>query len=705
MSASRRALLGVVIAAILAGLPSLVPGFIHDDHRIIEQNELIRDPRHVPEILARGYWTVDENAVPNLYRPVTILSFAANHAVGGLRPFGYRVVNLMLHALAAALVLLLARRVLGGLSPAAAVDPALVAGLLFALHPIHTEALGLVVGRSEILAAVGTLGAVLLFLGARDRAAAGDDTGAAWRDGLAVLSFALGFLAKENAVAAPLIVLAADLTRPWTPRPDTRGGAPGAGLSGAGPRPRRAWRTHIAFAVMLAALLALRTAVLGMVGPAAFTHFVDNPIAHQSFPGSLFTALAVIARYTALLVAPVRQALDYSYAAILPARSLLEPAVLAGLAVTLAGFVAAARARRRRPAEAFALAFTGLAFAPVSNLLLPIGTIMAERLLYLPSAGVVLLVAAWVARIPAGGAARSRVVRIVVVAALAVLGVTSVARLIEWRDERTLFASAVAAEPRSARAQFNHGAASERAGDDDTAQRAYETALAIWPDFADAQYNLAGLLARRARWDDAVAHYRAALRLQPGSVSYLVNLGATLTRAGRPAEAIEPLERAVALDPRSDRAWNGLGVARLAVGRPGDAAAAWREAARLDPRDADYAANLALALETSGDPGTVAAWGTATALRPGDGLLRYRFGRALERAGRDNEAAAAYRESARLTPASPVPYKALGLLLARRGERDEARAALERALALDAGGTVMDPAARRVLDELGTPAR
>jgi len=702
---TRRAVLGVVIAALLAGLPSLLPGFIHDDHRIIEQNELIRSPRHIPQILTRGYWTVDENAVPNLYRPVTILSFAANYAVGGLRPAGYRIVNLLLHALAAALVLLLARRVLGGVAAGAAVDPALVAGLLFALHPIHTEALGLVVGRSEILAALGTLGAVLLFLDARQRAAAGDGAGAAWRDGLALVSFALGFLAKENAVAAPFIVLAADLTRPWMERPGTNRPDAATGAAARDQAPRIAWRVHLAFAGMLGVLLALRTAVLGTVGPAAFTHFVDNPIAHQEFPESMFTALAVVTRYAGLLVAPVRLALDYSYAAILPAGSLFEPAVLAGLAIVLAGAVAAARAWRRRPAEAFALAFTGLAFAPVSNLLLPIGTIMAERLLYLPSVGVALLAGAWVARIPAGGATRSRAVRVVVAVALALLGLRSAARLLEWRDERTLFASAVAAEPRSARAQFNHGAASERAGDDDGAQVAYETALAIWPDFADAHYNLAGLLARRARWDDSVAHYREALRLQPGSVSYLVNLGATLTRAGRAAEAIDPLERAVSLDPKSDRAWNSLGAARLAVGRPAEAAAAWREAARLDPRNADYAANLALALEASGDPGTIAAWEQAIALRPEDGLLRYRLGRTLEQAGRDDEAAAAYRESARRAPASPVPYKALGLLLARRGEREAARAALERARALDTGGTVMDPATRRTLDELIAPAR
>src|SRR5262245_41006222 len=526
---ARRALLAVVGAAVLAGLPSLLPGFIHDDHRIIEQNELIRDPRRIPEILTRGYWTVDANAVPNLYRPVTILSFAANYAIGGLRPAGYRAVDLALHALAAALVFLLGRRVLGAVTPSG--GPALFSGLFFALHPVHTEALGLVVGRSDLLAAVGTLGSVLLFIGARDREASGDRRGALWRDALAIAAFALGFLAKENAVAAPFIVLAADLLRPWQANP---GGAPAA-------RPRRAWRTHAAFAAALAALMGLRTMVLATTAPAAFTHFVDNPMAHEPFPASLSTALGVMARSARLLVAPVRLAMDYSYAAIEPARSPWSPWTLAGLAIGLAGIAACACAWKRRPAEAFALAFAGLAFAPVSNLLLPIGTIMAERLLYLPSAGAAILAAAWAARLPAVAAGRARAARLAAAAILLLGGLLSVARLLDWKDERTLFGTAVAAQPRSARAQFNYGAASEGAGDDATAERAYGAALAIWHDFPDAHYNLAGLLARHERWADAVGHYREALRLVPANVAGLVNLGATLTRAGRPAEAIEPL--------------------------------------------------------------------------------------------------------------------------------------------------------------------
>ena len=82
--------LPLLIALVAAGvnLPSLAPGFIHDDHRIIEQNELIRDFSRIDEILTSGYWSVGDRPVPNLYRPVTILSFALNHVAGGLAPLG-----------------------------------------------------------------------------------------------------------------------------------------------------------------------------------------------------------------------------------------------------------------------------------------------------------------------------------------------------------------------------------------------------------------------------------------------------------------------------------------------------------------------------------------------------------------------------------------------------------------------------------------
>jgi protein O-mannosyl-transferase len=699
VNVSRRdaVLVGVVTAA--AALPALFPGFIHDDHRLIEQNELLRGFGRVPEILTRGYWTVGDQAVPNLYRPVTILSFLANHAIGGLQPFGYRLVNLLLHVLVALLVLGLARRVLGPPRAGRPVDGALVAALLFAVHPVHTEVLGLVVGRGDLLAAAGTLACLLLFLAARDSRAAGDRRGARVLDATAVAAFLFGFFSKENAVAAPFLVLAADLTRPWAP---TEAGSTPA-------RPRPAYGAHAALFAALAIGLIVRTAVLGMVGPAAFTPFIDNPIAHQPFPLSTSTGLAVLARYARLLVAPLDLSIDYSFDAITPSVSLLEPGPLAGLLIVAGSAAAVAWAWRRRPWAAFALLFAGLAFLPVANLLIPIGTIMAERLLYLPSVGFCLLAgglaAALPSALPSAPAPARAVVRAALVAALVLFAIRGLVRLGDWRDDRTIFARAIAVSPRSVRAQFNFGVASEQAGDDDAAATAYARAIAIWGQFSDAQYNLAGLDARHERWSEAVDHYREAARLQPGNVSYLVNYGNSLTHAGRAAEALDPLERAASIEPGSDKAWNNLGAAYLALGRASDSERAWREAARLDPDSAEYVMNVAMAVEARGDAGGAAeAWGRAARMRPADPIVRYREGRALEKAGDLTAAASAYRASSGLSPSSPVPLRSLGLLLLRQGDRQAARETLERALALDPGGSVMDAESRAALAALQSSA-
>ena len=210
------ALLLPAAVALLAALPSLFPGFIHDDHRLIEQNRLVQETGRLPEILARGYWTVDDREVPNLYRPVTILSFALNRLATGPDAFGFRVVDLLLHVLVTVLVYAVARRVIP--DEAVASSAAMAAALLFATHPVHTEALGLVVGRSELLMALFTLWALVLFL----------DGGRV----APLLLLPLAFFSKESGVAAPFLLLAADRLRP---------------------KPRASLRFHgLAFAVLVA---------------------------------------------------------------------------------------------------------------------------------------------------------------------------------------------------------------------------------------------------------------------------------------------------------------------------------------------------------------------------------------------------------------------------------------------------------------------
>lgn len=669
--------LAVALAvALVGGLPSLKPGFIHDDHRIIEQNQLVQDPARLTEILARGYWTVDDRQVPNLYRPVTILSFALNRMATGPLPAGFRAVDLLLHVLVTGLVFGVARRMTRPAGGAGETDAsgassgaALAAALLFAAHPVHTEALGLVVGRSELLMALFTLASLALFLDGRR--------------GWALALLPLAIFSKESGIAAPFLLIAADRLRHGRSRFSI---------------PFAAAATGVALACLF-----VRSAVLGGIIPAAFTHFIDNPIAHLSFPSSLFTALAALARYALLLVWPQHLSIDYSYASIPQASSLLDPRVLGGMLVVAALAAGIARAWRRRPGVAFALLLFALPLLPVSNLLFPIGTILAERLLYLPSAGTCLLAGIAVAPLlDDRGTSWRRAALLGVAIVTALFALRGLGRFRDWRDDRSIFAAAILLYPDNVRAQFNYGAASERAHDDAAAERAYRRAVSVWPQFSDAQYNLAGVLGRTGRWREATEAYRAALAEQPGNVTYLVNAGHAAAQAGDLAAARDLLERAVGLDATSEPGWTDLGAVRLQAGDAPGALQAWSEAARLKPGDPERMANLAMGHEAAGHHGEAAeAWRAAVAGKPEDPILRFRLGRALESAGRPDEAAAAYRESARLAPASPVPLKALGLLLAAQGHTDEARERLARARALDPSGQVMDEAALRVLRGLG----
>jgi tetratricopeptide (TPR) repeat protein len=723
----RRGALAVALAACIVNLPALLPGFIHDDHRIIEQNELVRSLARIPDIFTHGYWSVGEASVPNLYRPLTILSFALNHAVHGLHPLGYRLVNLGLHVLVSLLVLALGRRLLAP-GPAAAgpgatslgMDPAVAAALLFAVHPIHTEVLGLVVGRAELLAALATAGSVVAFLKGRDRMqGARARAGRIWLM-LSLGCVAAGVLSKENAVAALFLILAAD-------RLVVRG--------------RILWRFHLSSASVLAACLLMRMAAIGGLNPPGFVHYVDNPIAHLPFVAGRLTALKVLGRYALLLVAPVRQSIDYSYRAIPPASSPLEPGVLVGAAVLIAWVAAVTACRKRWPEACFSLAWIGLTMAPVANLIFPIGTILAERLLYLPSVGFVLLAGAGLLRLrascAAGRGARGavRAAGIATALLIAAFAARSVARLGDWRDDATIFARALEVAPESVRALFNHGSALEQRGDDAGAVAAYEKAIAIWPAFADAHYNLAGVYARRKNWAEAVEQYREALRGQPGNVPYLVNLGRSLNALGKSREARETLEKAVAIDPKSDRGYTNLGAACLAMGDAAAAVRAYSEALRINPLKADYYRNLGLAQEEAGDeagslisyrrgldaapgdaellaatgrallksgdaPGAEEALRAAIRARPSHPIYHYQLGRALERRGLIADATEEYRLSIRIAPSSPIPLRALGLLLFRTGDRAAALDALERAAALEPAGAVLDADAKRALAEL-----
>jgi len=610
---------------------ALFGGFVHDDKPLVAENQLIRDPGNLGRIFASGYWTTRDRSVPELYRPLVVASFAINHLFGGLRPFGYHFANLLLQAWVCWLVYRVALA-FGG-APAAA----WAAGLLFAVHPVHSEAVAPVVGRSELLGAGFALAALLL----HRRALSEPARGGALIPAAAACFFA-ALLSKENALVLPGLILLADAGFP---------------LRAAGARRLRAYASYAAAA---AVYLAARVAVLGAIARSDI-RTIDNPLAGAGFVTARLTAIITTGKYLALLLWPFHLSADYSRDQIRLASGILDPRLAASLLILSAAAALAVVAWRRFRLVSVSILWFAVALLPVSNLPFLIGTIFGERLLYLPSVGFCLLGGAlffWLHR------KKSRLALLLGAALLLTFAARTAARNRVWHDDAAFAFAAARDAPRSAKAQFNLGVFLEEHSDLHGGDAAYLRAKSLAPDWADPPYNRGGVLLRLGRAQEAVEEYRRAAALS-GDLRFTLNLGYALDRAGRHAEAAELYRERIRSVGESAPLYNNLGASLLAMSRAGEAVEAYRKALSLDPANASYHANLALASEAAGDLTT---------------------------------AEAELRVALAASPDSPPLLRSLGLLLARTGRREEAAQRLRRADSLTAGG--LDPEARAVLDAL-----
>jgi Flp pilus assembly protein TadD len=650
----RLALFAGPCVAILIYLPTIGHEFVFDDRGAIEANPLVHDLRDLPRIPLSPYWT-SIGGPGSLYRPLTNITFAIDRAIArGLKPGWFHFVNVILHGLATLLVVLVARRILPGTA-----GPA-IAGLLFAVHPVHVEAVAGVVGRSEMLAACGVLTAVLCHRRALESAPLGASwAGAAWGASL------LGMLSKESAVTAPILCLLIDRALSVS----------------SGPARRRRRVLYVGHAITLIAYLAARAAVMGTIMLGAPIHFVDNPAASAGPIDGRLTALGTLPRYAGLLLWPSRLSADYSFDQLPILRSLAEPMVLGGIALILVVVGGGVLLMRRAPAVGLSLLWIAISASLTCNLLLFIGTLLAERLMYLPSVGLCLLVGWGIASVPP---------RWLAPACLVALGIGAVGaarsaiRIPQWKDDFSLYRSAAEISPRSARIRFNLGNAFLRRSQFEMAEESYRAALAIYRDFGDARLNLGMAVLQQGRAREAIEHFTAVIERHPEESEAKVNLGVAHRMLGEDALAERLLFEALEVDPRLAKAWNNLGSISLARGEMEEAIARMQTAVELDPRLAIFRVNLADALNADGrhDEADV-QFRAAYRMDPLLPEARRGWG---ELALRREDLVTAEREFRAAASGSPPSARAanfLGFLLGRRGEVRGAVEAYELALRID----------------------
>lgn len=628
---------------------SFFVGFPLDNKQLILQDPRVHEASaaNIGLVLRHTYWWPYGES--GLYRPLTTLSYLFNYAVlgNGASPLGYHLVNISLHI---ANVLLLHALILRIADPGLRIAdigsriadaevqiPALgvpnsrvrietiafAAAALWAVLPVSVEAVTNIVGRADLLATLAVFVALLMYLNFRD---ASGNARIKWLAGVAAATL-VGVFAKESAIAIPAVIALYEIVW-WSGRRSI------VALS---------W-SAAAFVPPLLLMWAARAASVAG-SPAARFPFTDNPIAGAGFVAGRLTAVNVMARYLGLLVWPATLSADYSYPQIPLARGSAGDVV--GWLAVLAVAAAAIAAFKRQRTTFFFAAFAFITFLPASNLLFPTGTIMAERLLYLPSAGIVpaFALALFAERRVFNTRAAAPIIAVLLVSAFAARTWT---RNPDWKDDVTLWRSAVWSVPRSAKA---HRALAEALYDADPTHANIdqviaeaEASVALLSDVPDEMNAFQSFRQAAAYYLDKrdPRLYPRALHLLRRSLSIVRATTAKVPEAGVAPEA--DLQRLIA-------------AAQLGLGNGGealDAATRARTLAPLHPLAYRLAADALLSLHRPDDAAIALTVGS---LVTGDtGLGRDLMG--LYRNGLDAQGCAVVGDGAgaALNPSCPIVH-------------------------------------------------
>jgi tetratricopeptide (TPR) repeat protein len=465
----------VALLAAAVYIPSLDNAFVHDDEQLIERDRRFVEPGHLADIWSSDYWPGTRPSYN--YRPLTTTSFALAARLG----LNQRLINILLHAACSIAVILLTRRL--GIPLLAAA----FAGAIFAVYPLHTEAIYLVVGRGELLAAL--LG-LLFLIGLLEQRPA-------W---LLMLIYGAAILSKESAILLPLLGLLL-----WRLRHRTEA---------MGDFARVGARVALVAVPPVLLLFGLRHHIFGVfLSPAGYVNPLYNPLVSLTAPLRWLNALWVQLLYLQSMALPLQLRADHSWQQIELIRSFGEPRailtlVLLALAISL--FVVQ---RRKWCVEVAGFLFVVLALLPVSNLFFSIGVMFGERLAYLPLFGFCLACAAllhraWEASSNAGW--RRAALLLLVFAVLTASVIAVVKRDRAWQNDDHFTSALITDSPRSALAHGLRFLTLKNRGDTAAAEAEVLRAIELYPAYYDAWDSYGELLARRGDYRAASAAFARA---------------------------------------------------------------------------------------------------------------------------------------------------------------------------------------------------
>ncbi|TLM65398.1 MAG: tetratricopeptide repeat protein [Deltaproteobacteria bacterium] len=586
------------VVALLYGQTLQVPFYL-DDTRALVDNYALRD---LPATLWRLF----------SQRGLTNLTFALNYRLSGWSLAPLHLANILLHAGCSLLVWLLLRRLFNGWLPP------LLGALLFAAHPLQTQAVTYLVQRSTLLGTLLFLSAFLLYLRARDALAAGAD----WRSRVylrrwlgAVLVGAFAVLAKENTATLPLLLYAFSRLYPL-PAGQSRQGA---------------LFSCLPFCLVPLIVGAMTLLDVWQQGGEKMLYYPLASLQHNSPLHYLVTQLSVLWVYLRLLILPYGQALEHDFPV---AGQLLTTQSVVALAAWLLVAWLVWRVRHSRPLLAFGCSWFFLGLA-VESSIIPLDPLFEHRL-YLALPGFVLVL---LDGLPA--LLGTRWSRAILVSSLLAYAPLTLQRNALWQSPTLFFEDNLRVIPDSERASVSLSAFYLRDRRFPEARQLLDRALRLYPENSQLHTNMVLLLSRQNQPQEAFAHLEGGLQQLPAS-SELYETAAALAQHWGETELAERYLRRGLTSEGTDRArlLNNLGVHYGEIGRSGEALEALRESLQIDP----------------GNPVTLRNLGK-------EYYARQQW----------PEAMAALRNSLQLEPGHPEALEGLGMAALQAGDAASAR--------------------------------
>jgi protein O-mannosyl-transferase len=539
----------IILIGIAAYLTSLSGEFIWDDVHFISDNTYLRSPSYLPLILT-GDVAAGSGEVYNYYRPLTTVTYLFDFSFWGLNPVGYHISGILLHILVGVAVYFFLQVLFR--------DPliALIAALLYLVHPIQTETVAYISGRPDSLAVLCMMACFIAYV--KQQA-----SGSIPLLFISIFLYLLALLSRENSVVLPgLLIL-----------------------------------YHISFRKPIRFSGFLPLAVLAGVYIVMRALLMDKAVIPTTLIERLPGFFYAITGYLRLILLPVDLHQEYGF--LLFAADRLR--VLAGIMIAAGGVLLAIWCWRRRKGNIFffSVFWFFISISPVAGVY-PIKAYIAEHWLYLPSIGIFTVLAAGYAFLIRRGRYRFGLIGLGVVGIL-FYGSLTAKQNRYFHEPLTFYERTLAYTPDSARMHNNLGNIYFTRGRVEEAVRSYREAIRLEPDYPNPYNNLGNVFYRSGDYDSAVPLFIQAIKLNQGYSAAYNNLGIIYCRRGETEEGIRLLKRSATLNPNDADTLYNLGVIYDMTGRPDDAAAAYRQSLRVMPNIARVHSRLAQTLRALGE--------------------------------------------------------------------------------------------------------